>query len=102
MDESSVRAEAQKHAEATVAGDFKTAGSCLTPEAMAQAGGVMKMLPRSLTSGAVTDVEAEGDAFIVTIAYGGTGADGSDASGTVRSRWEDRDGAPKLVDMEVV
>lgn len=101
MDEHAVKAEAQTHAEATVAGDFKTAGSSLTPEAMAQAGDVMKQLPRNLSSGQVTSVEADGEAFTVVIDYAGTGKDGSPAAATVESRWEDRDGSPKLADMKV-
>ena len=101
MDEQAVRAEAQTHADATVAGDFKTAGSSLTPEAMAQAGNVMKKLPRNLSSGQVSSVEADGDAFRVLIDYSGTANDGTPASATVESRWEDRDGSPKLADMKV-
>ena len=101
MDENAVRTEAQAHADATVAGDFKTAGSSLTPEAMAQAGDVMKKLPRTLSSGQVTSVEADGDAFTVSIDYAGTDKEGSPASATVESRWEDRDGSPKLADMKV-
>ena len=101
MDEQTVRAEAQSHADATVAGDFKTAGASLTPEAMAQAGDVMKQLPRKLSSGQVSSVEADGEAFTVLIDYSGTGKDGTPAAATVESRWEDRDGSPKLADMKV-
>lgn len=102
MDQEAVRAEAQKHADATVAGDFKTAGSSLTPEAMAQAGEVMKKLPRNFTSGEVGAIEERGEGFSVMISYSGTAKDGSDASGTVESLWEERDGAPKIASMKVV
>lgn len=101
MDEEAVRAEAQIHADATVAGDFKTAGNSLTPEAMAQAGDVMKRLPRNLSSGQVSSVEADGEGFTVLIDYAGTGKDGSPAAATVESRWEDREGSPKLAGMKV-
>ena len=102
MDEQAVRAEAQAHADATVAGDFKTAGSSLTEEAMAQAGDVMKQMPRNLSSGEVGEITQEGDAFTVLIAYSGTDKEGTPGSATVESRWEDRDGAPKLASMRVV
>ena len=102
MDEQAVRSEAQKHADATVAGDFKTAGSSLTEEAMAQAGGVMKQMPRNLTSGQVGEVTSDGEAFTVLINYSGTTKEGEEASATVESKWEDRGGAPKLSSMRVV
>lgn len=102
MDEQAVRTEAQTHADATVAGDFKTAGSSLTPEAMAQAGDVMKAMPRNLASGEVGRIASDGEAFTVLINYSGTTKEGAPASATVESRWEERDGAPKLTDMKVV
>jgi hypothetical protein len=102
VDQEAVRAEAQKHADATVAGDLKTAGSSLTPEAMATAGAVMSKLPRNFSSGEVGKIEAQGDAFSVLISYAGTAKDGSDAAATVESIWEERDGAPKIASMKVV
>ena len=60
MDEAKVRAAAEEHANATVAKDFKTAGSTLTKEAGAQAGGVMKAMPGELTGCAIKDVSSAG------------------------------------------
>ena len=102
MDEQAVRAEAQSHADATVAGDFKTAGSSLTKEAMAQAGDVMKAMPRNLGSGEVGQISVDGDTYTVHINYSGTTKEGAPASATVKSRWEERDGAPKITSMEVL
>ena len=102
MDEHAVRTEAQTHADATVAGDFKTAGSSLTEEAMAQAGDVMKQMPRNLATGEVGTITTDGEAFTVLINYAGTTKEGAPASATVESRWEDRDGVPKLASMKVV
>lgn len=96
MDAEVVRKEAQIHAEATVAGDFKTAGSSLTPEAMALAGGVMKQMPANLSACEIAEVEGSGDEVVVNIVYKG------DGETTVASRWADRDGSPKIVDLKVL
>ena len=45
MDEQALRNEAERHANATVAGDLKTAGSSLTQGAVAQAGGGVETTP---------------------------------------------------------
>jgi hypothetical protein len=97
MDEAAVRAAAEGHANATVAKDFKTAGSTLTPDAMAQAGDVMKAMPGELTGCEITGVETTGDETVVTIAYR------SDAGETaVRSTWADVEGRPMVTNLAVV
>ncbi|HVF53272.1 MAG TPA: hypothetical protein VNC78_06645 [Actinomycetota bacterium] len=96
MDESSVRADAQTHADATVAGDFKVAGSYLTSEAAAQAGGVMKQMPRDLNACEVTTVQPADDGYLVEIRYRGESGEA-----VVESRWADRDGAAKIVGLQV-
>lgn len=97
MDETTVREQAEIHAKATVSGDLKTAGSALTKEAMAQAPGVMKAMPASLESSEVTSVHTEGDEIVAQIRYAGAGEES-----VVESRWAERDGEPKIVDMKVV
>ena len=97
MDESAVRQQAEAHGQATVAGDLKTAGGDLDKGAYAAAGEVMKQLPSDLTGSEVTEVRAEGDEWVVSIRYSGS----SDPV-TVESRWADRDGTPKIVDLKVV
>lgn len=97
MDEASVRAAAEEHANATVAKDFKTAGSTLTQEAAAQAGGVMKAMPGELTACAIKDVSSTGDGMIVTITY--TGAEGET---TVESTWAEVDGRPMITNLAVI
>lgn len=97
MDEAAVRTAAQEHAEATVAKDFKTAGSTLTPEAMAQAGDVMKEMPGELTGCEITAVESSGGQTVVTIAYRG-----SEGETTVRSTWGDVGGRPMITALRVV
>lgn len=97
MDEAAVRAAATGHAEATVAKDFKTAGSTLTPAAMAQAGDVMKAMPGELNGCEIAAVETDGAKTVVTIAYRG-----SEGEASVRSTWADVDGRPMITDLKVV
>ena len=97
MDEQAVREAAEDHAEGTVQGDLRRAGGYLTPEAMAQAKGVMDAFPNPVTSGAVEDITSEGPDYIVRIRYAG-----DDKEVTVESRWAERDGSPKLFDMKVL
>ncbi len=91
-----IRQHAEAHGQATVAGDLKRAGSYLTPEAMAQAPGVMRSMPSPLTSCEVTAVQSSGDESVATIRYVGEGGEL-----VVESRWAERDGQPKIVDLGV-
>ena len=97
MDEATVRASAEGHANATVAKDFKTAGSTLTKEAMAQTGDVMKAMPGELTGCSIKDVSSRGDNVIVTITYQGTEGETS-----VESTWAEIDGHPMVTNLAVL
>jgi hypothetical protein len=97
VDEDTIREHASNHGKATVAGDFKTAGRDLTPEAVEQAPGVMKVMPKSLSDSTITSVERDGDAYVAVIEYSGGGE-----STKVASRWEERDGRPRIVDLRVL
>ena len=97
MDESTVREQAEIHAKATVSGDLRTAGSALTKEAIAQAPAVMKAMPATLEACEVTSVHTEGAEVVAQIRYSGGGEEA-----TVESRWAERDGAPKIVDLKVL
>lgn len=96
MDEGKVRAEAEAHANATVAGDLRTAGSALTKEGAANAGAVMSRLPNSLDSAEILDVSAEDDEWVARIAYRGEGREV-----VVASRWAEREGRPKIIELQV-
>ncbi|MFN2388892.1 MAG: hypothetical protein ABR575_04720 [Actinomycetota bacterium] len=96
MDEAEVRQHAQSHGDAVVAGDLQSAGAVLTPEAVAQAGGVMRLLPRPATTAEVTAVEPTSEGWRATIRYAGDGGDV-----VVESLWEERDGAARIVDLRV-
>ena len=97
MDESAVRQHAEAHGQAMVDGDLRKAGSDLTPEVHAVAGTVMKDFPRKVESAEVVSVDGGGDEFVVQARYSGEGKEV-----TVESRWGERDGRPKIVDMKVV
>ena len=97
MDETTVREAAETHARATVEKDYATAGSYLSPEMQAQAGSVMKEMPRPLTASEVLDVETTGEGATARIRYSG-----EDGSTTVASTWADVGGKPTIVGLEVV
>ncbi len=97
MDEATVREAAETHAQATVARDYGTAGSYLSKEMMAAAGDVMKQMPGRLTGAEVLTADAADDGFSCRIRYTGEGG-----SATVESRWQEVDGEPKIVGLDVV
>ncbi|MDP9068170.1 MAG: hypothetical protein M3N53_07475 [Actinomycetota bacterium] len=97
MDESMVREHAERHAQATVAGDLKAAGSDLEKSAFAAAAEVMKHMPPDLTGSDISGVRSDGDECIVSIVYRS-----ETSSATVESRWAEREGRPKIVDLKVV
>jgi len=97
VDEDTIREHAANHGKATVAGDFKTAGRDLTPEAIEQAPGVMKKMPTSLSESSIASVEKDGGAYVAIIEYSGGGE-----SIKVASRWEEREGRPRIVDLKVL
>jgi hypothetical protein len=97
VDESTIKKHAADHGQATVAGDFKTAGRDLTPEAVEQAPGVMKAMPKDLEDSEITSVEKDGSAYVAVIEYSGGGE-----SAKVASRWEEREGRPRIVDLKVL
>ena len=97
MDEDTVRRQAEAHGRATVEGDLRAAGSDLTQDALPAASEVMKKMPTSLSSSAIESVASEGDEYVVLIRYSG-----EDGDAVVESRWAERDGRPKIVDLKVV
>jgi hypothetical protein len=94
MDESAVRERADAHGQAVAAGDLNRAGGDLTKEAMAEAGSVMKALPRPVTGAEIESVESAGDGYVVLIRYSG-----ADSDVKVRSRWVDDEGTPKIAEL---
>ena len=97
MDETTIREAAETHAQATVERDFGTAGSYLSKEAMGSAGAVMEQMPGRLTGAEVLTADAAESGYTCQIRY--TGETGST---TVESRWQEVDGEPKIVGLDVV
>ncbi|MGH2817186.1 MAG: hypothetical protein ACRDJS_01850 [Actinomycetota bacterium] len=97
MEEETVRRQAEAHAQATVAGDLKVAGSDLTQDALPAAGAVMKQMPKPLTGSAIDSVTAEGNEYVVLIRYSG-----EDSATVVESRWAEHEGRPRIVDLKVI
>ncbi len=97
MDGTLVRQRAEAHSQATVAGDLKRAGSDLDKSAYGPAGVVMKQMPQDLSGCEVSEARSEGEEWVVSIRY-----TGATDSATVESRWAERDGVPKIVDLKVV
>ena len=97
MDETTVRESAETHARATVERDYTVAASYLTDEVKANVGEIMKAMPRSLASADVLGVEVSGDAATCRIRYAG-----ERGATTVESRWQEVDGRPVIVALDVV
>ncbi len=97
MDEGAVRTHAEEHGTAIVNGDLRKAGSDLTPEAQAQAPDVMANFPKRVESAEVVSLDVQGEEAVVRALYKGEGKEV-----TVESRWGERDGRPKILDMKVV
>ncbi len=97
MDETAVRTHAEEHGAALVSGDLRKAGGDLTPEAQAQAPDVMSNFPKTVESAEVTSLDVQGEEAVVRALYKGEGKEI-----TVESRWGERDGRPKILDMKVV
>jgi hypothetical protein len=97
MDEATVREAAETHARATVERDYETAGSYLSEEMKTAAGEVMRAMPRPLTGSEVLSVEESGGSYTARIRYSG-----DEGATTVDSRWEDVDGRPTIVGLDVV
>src|SRR3712207_2355741 len=97
MDEQAVRTHAEAHGNALVEGDLRKAGSDLTPEAQAQAPDVMSNFPKRVESAEVVSLDVQGEEAVVQARYSGEGKEI-----TVESRWGERDGRPKILDMKVV
>jgi hypothetical protein len=97
MDEKTVREAAQAHGDAVVRGDLKAAGGDLTREAVGAAQEVMGGLPQPVQHAECFEVAEQDGAFVAQIRYRG-----EDDERVVESRWEDRDGTPKIIDLRIV
>lgn len=92
MNESELRPYAEGHAKAVLANDMATLMADIDESAMAALGEVAPSLPSPVERAEVASIEVDGDEATVLIRYEGQGA-----VATVRSRWAERDGRPKVV-----
>ena len=94
MDQQAMEQHAEQHAYAVVRGDMAAVAADLIPALRPGLPDVGKILPQPVTSADVRRVDAREDHTIVEIEYSG-----SDKAVTLRSRWEDRDGGPLIVEV---
>ncbi len=97
MDQAAVRQHAQSHGQAVVDNDLNKAGGDLTGDVLTYVADIMKQLPRPVTAAEVVDVAEDGDAYTAQIRYSG-----EDKTVDVRSRWQDVEGRPRIVELKVM
>lgn len=98
MNESELRAEAQRHGDAVVAGDMDTVMRDLAGHLHADLPALAGQLPQPVTAAEVLSVVAEPPGGVTTVTY--SGADGQAL--TVRSTWALRGDRPVIVAVEPV
>ena len=96
MDEVPARKHAEAHAKAVVDGDMDAVEADFAPELRGQIQDVAQKLPRPTTDAEIARFDMEGDHANVEIRYSN-----EDDSKTVRTRWEELDGRPMIVDVAV-
>ncbi len=97
MDQAAVRQHAQAHGQAVVDNDLNKAGEDLTGDVLTYVADIMKQLPRPVTAAEVVDVAEDGDAYTAQIRYSG-----DDKTVNVRSRWQEVEGRPRIVELKVM
>ena len=94
MDEAAVQERAQALSDALVAGDVERAMGDFSDELRRNAGEVLALLPLPVTEATIESVERGGAGFNVVLRLvGETHED------RLQTRWKDRDGAAKLVEV---
>jgi hypothetical protein len=93
MDEQAVRAHAQAHCDALLAGDIGRAAEEMSKELRANLGPIVAMLPMPMTQATVESVEQGPKSYLAVLRLVGE-------SGTIRlqTRWKERDGRPTIVE----
>ena len=94
MDEDRVRASAQAVGDALVAGNIEGAIEHLSPELKRNLGEVVAMLPLPATEATVESVERGGSSVVVVVRV-----IGETDEVQLQTRWKDRDGEPKIVEV---
>ncbi len=93
MQEVATRNHAEAHAKAVLNGDIDAVTADFVPNLRGQAGEIAQQLPQPVTHAEVQKVDVEDDHATVEIQYSN-----DDQSLTIRTRWEEVDGRPMIVE----
>lgn len=93
MDEVPTRKHAEAHAKAVVDGDMETVTNDFVPEMRGAVKEIAPLLPQPVTRAEVEKLEMEDDHATVEIRYSN-----DDESLAIRTRWEEHDGRPMIVE----
>ena len=94
MDEAAVRSCAEQFGDALVAGNVDGAIDFFTDELKRNLGEVVALLPLPATGYEVASVERGTSALVIVLHVTGETADTE-----VQTRWKDRDGTPRIVEL---
>ncbi len=97
MDEAGTRELIQQHADAVVRWDTDAITEDFAEELRPQIPQIAEALPRPVTSAEVRSVEVDDEEAVAHIHYTGEGGEV-----TIRSRWREVDGRPRIVAGEPV
>lgn len=93
MDEQAVRAHAQAHCDALLAGNIERAAGELSKELRSNMGQFVVLLPLPLKEAAIESIDSGGSGYVAILRLVGE----SDEV-RLQTRWKDRDGEPKIVE----
>ena len=94
MDETAVRSSAERVGDALVAGDVEGAIEYLSDELKRNVGEVVALLPLPATEASIASIERANSAVVVVLHLVGETADVE-----LQTRWKDRDGTPRIVEV---
>jgi hypothetical protein len=97
MDEERTRKQVTEHADAVVRGDMDTVVADFSDELQPQVPEIAKALPQPVTSAEVLSLEVGDSESVAQIRY-----TGETSEVTVRTRWQDQDGRPRIVHGEPI
>lgn len=97
MDDATTRQAIQSHADAVVSGNFDHVIADFTEDLRPQVPEIAKALPQPVERAEVVTVEVGDEESVALIKYSGSGQET-----TIRSRWRDEGGTPRIVAGEPV
>jgi len=97
MDEATARSHVEAHGDAVVRGDTAAIVADFSDKRNPQIPAIGRALPRPVTAAEVVSFDFGDHQAVAEVKYSG-----EDKAVTVRSRWEEVDGRPMIVEAEVV